>query len=158
MGTVTQRYSMPLEIVFARLVDPAHLRARAEAMGDGRVRVQGEQRDYGFILRVERDVQLEVPPFAQRVLAPVNRVIDRLHWRVVGDERHGTRETVISPTISVRSRLQLTPVGGGCVYTDTFGTEVDIPNLHKKVAALIARHAEDAVTAELRYTARELGA
>jgi len=92
------------------------------------------------------------------VLAPVNRVIDRVHWRAVGDERHGTREMEINPKISVRSNLLLTPVGGGCVYTDNLAIEVDIPALGKKITPLIARHAEDAITAELRYTARELGA
>jgi len=158
MGTVTQRYSMPLEIVFARIVDAQHLRARAETLGHGRVRVQAEQREYGFILRIERDVRFDVPPFAQRVLAPVTRVIDRIHWRPEGEERHGTRELEINPQIAVRSKLLLTPVGGGCVYTDTFNTEVEIPNLAKKIGAHIGREVEDLITAELRLTAHELGA
>ncbi len=157
MGTVRHPFHHGVDAVFAKLTDPAHLEERSKAAGDKNVKVSVERSGDEVVVRLERDIETEIPSFAKKFVNPVNHVVDVLRWRDGGDGKTGTYRVDVSSRIRVEGTLALRPTASGCEYVDSFTPTVDMPLVGKKIASLVDEKTESAVRENCRRTERALG-
>ncbi len=158
MGTLEHHYRHALDVVFAKISDGEHLRRRSLASGHKNIELTTSE-DGGVIeIRIERDIEANVPGFAKRFISPVNHVVDVIRWRDVGDHKEGTYDVVVSRRIRVRGEMELRPEGTGCVYTDTCSPSVDVPLIGKKIGELVSAETVKAIKEDCRFTEREIDA
>jgi len=157
MGTVQHQYAHSVEAVFAKLTDEAHLRERSEQAGHRNIEVRVQRTEGGVEVRLERDIESEIPAVAKKFINPVNHVVDVIRWRDDGDAKSGTYQVTVSKRIRVSGVMSLRPTGDGCRYEDTCTPTVDVPIVGKKIAKLVAKETETAIAENLRRTERALG-
>jgi hypothetical protein len=86
----THTFDAPIEKVWAMVTDPASHVAKAERAGHDNVEIVEEEVDEtGILIRIARDVTLELPGFAKKVLSPKNHIISTDEWRDQGDGTYG---------------------------------------------------------------------
>lgn len=151
-------YAHPLAAVFAKLTDADHLRARSAAAGHRNIQLTVDAKGGGWEIRLERDIESEIPAFAKKFVNPVNHVIDVIRWRDDGDGKRGSYDATVSARIRVHGEMTLRPGPRGCVYEDTCSPTVDVPLVGKKIAELVAKETMKAIEADCRFTAKAVAA
>lgn len=157
MGTVKHSFRHPIDAVFAKLTDPAHIEERSKAAGHRNVKATVEDKGNEVVVRLERDIETEIPSFAKKFVSPVNHVVDVLTWRDDGDGKAATYHVEVTNRISIDGRQSLRPSGDGCEFSDTFTPKVDMPLVGKKVASLVDEKTEAGIREDCRRTERALG-
>lgn len=157
MGTVKHTYPHGVGAVFAKLTDPAFIEARSKAAGHRNVKVSVEQKNGETIVRLERDIETEIPSFAKKIVNPVNHVVDVLRWRDAGEGKTGSYRVDVTSRIRIEGTLALNPKSGGCEYVDSFTPKVDVPLVGGKIASLVDEKTSSAVRDDCRFTERALG-
>lgn len=158
MGTVKHTFRHGVDAVFAKLTDPAHLEERSRAAGHKNVKASVEQKGDETVVRLERDIETEIPSFAKKIVSPVNHVVDTLRWRDSGDGgKRATYHVDVTNRISIDGEQSLRPSGDGCDFADTFHPKVDVPLVGKKIASLVDEKTEAGVREDCRRTEQALG-
>ena len=157
MGTVKHTYKHSVEAVYALLVDEAHLRDRCVQAKQRDIQVTVDEKNGAYQIRLERDIESDIPSFAKKFINPVNHVLDIVRWRDAGEGRVGSYDVTVSKRIRVSGVMSLKPVAGGCVYEDTCTPSVDVPLVGKKIAALVDKETVAAIAEDCRRTERALG-
>lgn len=152
MGKLRFDYPHPIDAVFAKLTDAEHLKARSAAAGHKNIQLTVDEKDGRFTIRLERDIESEIPSFAKRFVNPVNHVVDTIQWTSDGDGKRGTYDALVSARIRVKGVMTLKPSGKGCVYEDTCTPTVDVPLVGGKVADLVAKETQKAIEIDCRFT------
>lgn len=156
MPTVESTYRHGVDAVFALLTDPEHLRRRSEAAGHRNVQVKVDHEGDVVEVRLERDIESDIPAIAKKVVDPVNHVVDVIEYRSRGDVKTGTFRVEVSRRISLRGTIELRPEGAGCRQIETFTATVDVPIIGRKIAELVEKETATAIRGDHAFTARAL--
>ncbi|MBX3272956.1 MAG: DUF2505 domain-containing protein [Sandaracinaceae bacterium] len=154
MSELRFEYTHPIDDVFAKLVDAEHLRARSAAAGHRNIQIRVDEKGGAFEIRLERDIESEIPAFAKKFVNPVNHVIDTIRWRTDGEQKRGSYEAVVSARIRVRGDMTLRTSGAGTVFVSTCAPTVDVPLVGGKIADLVAKKTLEAIEIDCRFTQR----
>ncbi|MGE0790465.1 MAG: DUF2505 domain-containing protein [Sandaracinaceae bacterium] len=156
MTVVKHRYPVSAEALYAAITDPDHLTERSEAAGHRNITVQREARGEGCWIKIERDIESEIPAIAKKVVNPVNHVVTEFEWQKSGDGWTGTYRVQVNPRIRVASKLSVRPAGDGSEYVDDFKATVDVPLIGGKIAGLVESETEKAIKIDCAWTASHL--
>lgn len=157
MGKLRFEYTHPIDDVFAKLVDADHLRERSAAAGHRNIQITVDEKGGAFEIRLERDIEAEIPGFAKKFVSPVNHVIDTIRWRTDGEKKRGTYEAIVSSRITVKGEMTLSSSPKGCVYETTCDPKVDVPLIGKKIAELVSSKTLEAIEIDSKFTQKTLG-
>ena len=130
--------------------------ARCAAAGHKNIQITVEEKGDKTVVRIERDIETDIPAFAKKVVDAVNHVVDVLEWRTSGEDRVGTYHVTVTKRISVSGRMEIRKSGDGCVYRDTCDPKVDMPLIGKKIAKLVETETVKQVGNDLAFTDRAL--
>ena len=133
----THVFDAPIEKVWAMFTDSASHVAKFEAMGHTNIEIEESTFDgTAFHLVVNRDVTVELPSFAAKVLKPTNRVRSIDDWKDPGD---GTRTGTFSADakgapIDVRGNTHVASTDDGRTsYRVDAEIKVNVPLIGKKI-------------------------
>lgn len=133
----THTFDAPIERVWAMVTDPASHLAKAERAGHENVEIVEEQvDDRGIRIRIARDVTLELPGFARKVLSPRNHVVSTDEWRDQGDGTYGGTFTTDfrGAPIDLQGRTRIAPDGPErTTYEVEIDVAVKVPVIGKKL-------------------------
>ena len=159
-STVQQRFEQAVDIVFARVTDPAFLKRRAEAAGEQNVVVDVDRDGDRLTIRIERDVERKLPGFMKKVFAPTNHFIDVQIWSTAGAVKSSawTVQIVGQKRIALGGHLALTAsAAGGCNYAETFTAAVSIPLIGGRVAKYVVGETEAGIRRQIEFLRTDLG-
>lgn len=156
MGTARHSFTQSADALFAAMTDADHLTRRAEAAGHRNITIQIDTAGDTTTVRMERDIEAEIPSFAKKVVSPVNHVVTTFEWKKSGDGYSGSYRADVNPRIRIDAKVSIRPKGDGCEYVDEFRAQVDVPLIGKKIAGLVEKETASAVEADLRWSANEL--
>lgn len=156
MPSVETTFRHGVDAVLAKITDPDHLKARSEAAGHRNVQVKVDRKGDVTEVRIERDIESDIPAIAKKVVDSVNHVVDVIEYRSRGDTKHGTFRVSVNKRISLRGTIELRPSGDGCRQIETFSAEVDVPIIGRKIASLVEDKTGTSIRADHAFTARAL--
>jgi hypothetical protein len=105
------------------------------------------------LIRLQRDMDVEVPAFLRKFMHPTTRVVQTEKWRTkpggpyVNDmqvEIHGT-------PVSLQINMQLLAKGKGCVNRVEIEARCNIPLIGSKIADFVGQDAARTAEAEYRF-------
>jgi hypothetical protein len=131
-------FDAPLDQVWAMFTDEGSHIVKFESMGHRNIEVlESVATAEGISIKIQRDVDVELPGFAKRFLKPTNSVVSTDEWRDVGD---GTRagefklEAAGSP-VDIHGTTRLSPADdGGTDYHIVTELSVNVPLVGGKIA------------------------
>jgi hypothetical protein len=133
----THTFDAPIERVWAMMTDPAAHVAKAERAGHDNVEIVEEDvDDTGIRIRIARDVTLELPGFAKKVLQPKNHIVSTDEWRDQGDGTYGGTFTTDfkNAPIDLQGSTRIEPDGADkTTYEVEIDVAVKVPMLGKKL-------------------------
>jgi hypothetical protein len=156
MATVESTYKHGVDAVYAKVTDPEHLKKRSEAMGHRNVQVKVDQRGEVTEIRLERDIESEIPALAKKVIDAVNHVVDIIEYRTRGDSKVATFRVTVNKRIRLHGTIELKPSSDGCRQIETFTAEVDVPIIGRKIAELVEKETGASIKKDHAFTARAL--
>ena len=155
------RYQAAPDAVFAFLTDPGQLIARFEAAGDRDVEVvrcapDGDE----FVVEVRREVTIDLPGFARKVLGETNTTVQRERWSAPAED--GTRQAgyeieAVGTPVRTRGTFRLAPDGTGTTHTVDGTMDVKVPLIGGRLGSFLDGTARDRVRADFAFNAEHLG-
>ena len=147
-----QKYSAPLETVFARLTDPKWLEARCLALGELSAKVKAKKAGKGVKITMTRRVKRDLPALVSRVLPSESDLHFEESWEPEGDGYAGTLTMeVTGQPVSMTAAFSLQAAGKGCVYRITHHARCSIPLVGGTVARYSQTEIEKGCADEFRY-------
>jgi hypothetical protein len=146
----THTFDAPIGDVWAMMIDPAAHIAKAERAGHENVTIVEEQLDEtGLLIRMGRDVTIELPGFAKNLMHPRNHVVSTDEWRDRGDGTYGgsfSTQFRSGAPLDLHGTTHMEPAGDDRTsYTVEIELKVKVPMLGKK----LERWAGDDVEAQI---------
>ncbi len=134
----THVFDAPIEKVWAMFTDQASHIAKFESMGHRNIDVRTcEVDDAGLRLVIAREVTVDLPSFAKKVLKPTNTVVSTDIWKDNGDGTYGgtfTADAKGAP-IDVHGTTRIEPTADGKTkYTVTTDVKVNVPLIGGKIS------------------------
>jgi hypothetical protein len=146
----THTFDAPIERVWAMVLDPDSHVAKAERAGHENVEVVGCDVDgSGIVIQLARDVTVDLPGFARKVLRPRNHVVSTDEWRDRGDGTYGgtfTTETRGAP-VDLRGTTRISPDGDD---RTRYELEIEVTFQVPIIGRKLERWAESDVEEQLR--------
>lgn len=158
-GSVRAHFDQGVDRLFALLTDPGFLRRRAESLGEKNIVIQVDRDGGRLKIRLERDLELNMPAFMKKVFSPTNHLIDILLWDSAGETKVADWSVAIAgqKRIDLRGRLSLIPSpGGGCDYSEAFTIAVAIPLVGGRVEKYIGGETEASMRQQIEFLRAEL--
>lgn len=133
----THVFDAPIEQVWAMFTDEAAHVAKFEFMGHRNIEVKEcEKTDDSLRIVVSRDVSVDLPSFAKRVLKPTNTVVSTDLWKDNGDGTYGgtfSADAKGAP-IDVKGTTRIEPTADGKTkYTVVTDLRVNVPLIGGKI-------------------------
>jgi hypothetical protein len=131
-----QKYTAPVDKVFALLTDPKWLEARSAALGELSASIKARKSGGGVTISMKRRVKRELPGLLAKVLSPESDLVFEEVWSAAEDgARSGTlsMEAVGQP-VRMTAEFTLEPAGKGCVYRITHHCKASVPLIGGTVA------------------------
>lgn len=152
-----QKYSAPIDKVFALLTDPKWLEARSLALGEISAKVKVRKAGKGVAVSMTRHVRRELPALVAKVLSPESDLQFEETWTPEGDGYVGklTMDIVGQP-VKTTADFSLRPAGKGCVYRIEHVVKCSIPLLGGTVAKFAQGQIEQGCADEFRHLAEAL--
>lgn len=148
----THVFDAPIEKAWAMFVDADSHIAKFEAMGHRNIEVEeSSYADGKFHLVVNRDVTVDLPSFAARVLKPTNRVRSTDDWTDKGDGTYaGTfKADAKGAPIDVGGTTHLSSTSDGkTTYRVDAEVKVNVPLIGKKIEGFAKGNIEQQMTDE----------
>lgn len=158
MSTVRHTYRHDVDAVFSKLTDEAFLRQRAEAAGHRNIVITIEEKSGALEVRVERDVDADVPSFAKKFVTPSNHVVDTVRWRDADNGKKGVKDVIVNSRIRIDAEITLRPKNGGCEYAHDHTPKVDVPLIGGRIGKIVDKETSTAVAVDCRLLERALDA
>jgi carbon monoxide dehydrogenase subunit G len=130
-------FDAPVDAVWAMFRDPRSHIAKFDSMGHRHIEViDSHAGDDAFSITVRRDVDVDLPGFARRVLKPTNTVTSTDEWQRTDDGTCTGRQTVQTEgaPVKISSTTALTPEGDRTRYDVTVQLDVKVPLIGGKLA------------------------
>lgn len=148
-----QKYSAPVDKVFALLTDPKWLEARCLALGELSASVKAKKAGKGVALTMKRRVKRELPGLVAKVIPPEADLVFEETW---GADEDGTRSGTLSMTatgqpITMTAEFELAPAGKGSVYRITHVCKCSVPLVGGAVAKFAQGQVEAGCADEFAY-------
>lgn len=134
----THVFDAPIDRVWAMFRDPESHVAKFASMGHRDIEVLDQEvSDDRLVVTVRRQVTVEVPGFARKVLSPTNTVTSVDDWRRLPDGTCSGSYTVDAKgvPIDVKGSTRLTPDGDRTTYEVVVDVNVNIPLIGGKVTS-----------------------
>lgn len=154
-STIKQVFDHDVDAMLAKVTDPDFLRRRAEMAGEKNIAVTVDRPTGQLVIRIERDVDRNLPGFMKKVFSPTNHLVDVQHWNTSGATKFAdwTVEIVGQKRVALKGRLSLAPADGGrCEYTEAFTATVSIPLIGKQVEKYVIGETEGTMRKQLEFT------
>ncbi len=134
--TRSHTYGATVEEVIDMLADADAVTQRYSGMGHRDIDVREcERTDDSARIVTSRVVDVDLPGFARKVLAPTNTMVQTDEWRRDGDSWAGTFQVrVEGAPVEMSGTLSLTPDGDSSVYEVTTTMKVKVPLVGGKIA------------------------
>ena len=159
-ATVRHHFDQGVDRLFALMTDGDFLKRRAESVGELNVVVRADRQGQGLSIRIDRDLERNMPAFMKKVFNSKNHLVDLQTWETGGDVKTSSWTVQIEgqKRIDIRGRLTLSSsAGGGCDYTESFTVTVHIPLIGGRIEKYIAGETEQTIRRQLDFTRKELG-
>lgn len=157
----TTTYSSTVDEVIAYLTDADRLVGRYEAMGDTNVEVlRCEPDGDDLVIELRRDVTIDLPGFAKKVLGETNTTIQREHWAPVADDgsRRASYEIEAQGTpVRTIGTFLVEPNGNGARHVVTGRMEVKVPLIGGRLGSFLDGTARDRVKSDFAHNKDTLG-
>lgn len=134
--TATHVFDAPIDAVWAMFTDPAAHVAKFEGMGHRNVTVtESERSDDSFTIQISRDVDLEPPGFAKKVLQPTQTIVSTDVWRANDDGTYSGdwKADAKGAPVDTTGTTRLTPKGDQTEYRLSFSLKVNVPLIGGKI-------------------------
>lgn len=155
--TVTHHYGVCADEVAAALQDVGFLRRRSQRTTDANVEIECERAGETVRVRSVRDLKIDLPPFAQRLIGSTMRTTDVQNWNRRGDRWTSTFTVEIQGLrADARGQLELSPTAHGCLYECRFAVSASVPLIGSKVEELLANKLAEGLQLMATYTAQQL--
>lgn len=148
-----QKYSAPMDKVFALLTDPKWLETRCLAVGELSASVKARKKNGGVVISMTRRVRRELPGMLARVMSPESDLVFEETWSAEEDAgRTGmlTMDAVGQP-VKMMATFELVPAGKGCVYRITHKCKSSVPLIGGIVEKFAQEQVEHGCADEFRY-------
>ena len=145
-------YAAPPDVVFDAMTDPAVLAEKYAALGHRNIEIiEHSASRVGVAVHSRRDVPMDVPGFARRLLSPTNTVEQRDTWgpATADGSRTGTWEvTARGVPVKVGGTLRLAPAANGTIVEIRGDVTSSVPLIGGKLASFIGHDVERTMHAE----------
>lgn len=151
----THSYDVAPDDVIEMFADPDAVQARYEGMGHREVEIlECERSEWSLEVRSRRVVDVELPGFARKVLAPTNTMTQTDLWTRRDDGSwDGTFDVdVAGAPVEMSGAMSLRPDGEGAEYSVTIHMAVKVPIVGGKIADWVGKN-EAASTLEAEFAA-----
>jgi hypothetical protein len=148
-----QKYSAPMDKVFAFLTDPKWLEARCLAVGELSASVKAKKKGGGVVISMKRRVRRELPGMLARVMSPESDLVFEETWSAEEDgSRTGTLTMdAVGQPVKMTATFELAPAGKGCVYRITHKCKSSVPLIGGIVEKFAQEQVEHGCADEFRY-------
>jgi carbon monoxide dehydrogenase subunit G len=157
-------FDAPLDEVWAMFCDPASHVKKFESMGHRDIEVvESQHSDDAFRLVVRRNVDVDLPGFAKRVLKPTNTVVTTDDWtRGADGVCRGTQHVETQGTpVKIDATTQLAPDGDTTTYSVAIQLDVKVPLIGGKLAdwakGMVSEQLDEEFSAGDRWLAGSAG-
>jgi hypothetical protein len=132
-------FDAPIDEVWAMFRDPASHVDKFERLGHRNIEIVEEETSEDHIrLVIARDVTVDLPGFAKKVLSPTNHIVSTDEWSDNGDGSYGGEFEAVTRGAPVRitGTTHIAPEGDDrTVYDLTTEVTVKVPVVGKKLTA-----------------------
>jgi uncharacterized protein YndB with AHSA1/START domain len=149
-----QKYSAPIDKVFALLTDPKWLQERSAALGELSAKVKAKKSGGGVTLTMNRRVRRDLPGLIARVLSPESDLVFEETWSAPGKDgtRTGTLTMdAVGQPVKMTATFELTPAGKGCVYRIAHKCKASVPLIGGAVEKFALGQVESGCADEFGY-------
>ncbi|MBF7728463.1 DUF2505 domain-containing protein [Pseudomonas sp. N040] len=145
------KYSVDVDSLFALFQEPDFILERYLETGALSAAILEISAGEEVLIRVEREVQVDVPAFLRKFMQPTTRVVQTERWRgEAGGPYVNDMQVEISGTpVQLHVSMELLARGKGCVNRVEIEARCGIPLIGGKIADFVGRDAER--TANLEY-------
>lgn len=158
--TVRAHFEQDVATLYALLTDADFLKRRTEAEGEKNVVIHVDRDGGQLAIRIERDVERNLPAIMKKVFAPTHHLVDVQGWDTGGATKASTWTVQIQgqSRIQLGGKLTLAPgATGGCDYTEVFSATVSIPLIGKQVAKYLLGETETTIRRQIAFARTALG-
>lgn len=147
------KYAVDVDSLFALFQDPDFIVERYLETGALSASLLEISDDDGVLIRVEREVEVDVPAFLSKFMHPTTKVLQTERWQGdAGGPYVNDMQVEISGTpVKVHVSMQLIAKGKGCVNLVEIETKCGIPLIGSKVADFVAKDAERTANLEFDF-------
>ena len=148
-----QKYSAPLDKVFALLTDPKWLEARSAALGELSASVKAKKAAGGVTLTMKRRVKRELPGLMAKVMSSESDLVFTEVWAA---EAAGVRQgkldmDAVGQPVRMSASFELAPAGKGCIYRITHKCKASVPLIGGAVEKFALGQVEAGCADEFAY-------
>ncbi len=133
----THVFNAPIDKVWGMFTDQASHVAKFTSMGHAKIEVQEHRvTDDSFFLQVSREVTVDLPSFAKRVLQPTNTVVSTDDWKANDDGSYtGTfSANAKGVPVNLTGKTRIEPTADGdTLYKIIIDLQVNIPLIGGKI-------------------------
>jgi len=152
-GTVDPYPASP-DRILAMLADPEYVNAKYTALQDRKFEVlQLEQTPGGLTLKVDRQVEANLPDIAKKVLGDTNQLVQTEVWSKSGSG-YACEVTIASPgkPVTIGGTMNITPEGEGkSKWAVDFSIKASVPLIGGKIEKIIAEETQANLAKEYKF-------
>lgn len=152
---VVDPYPTTPDGIMAMLQDPAYVKAKYEALADRKTSLlQLEATADGHILKIEREVDANLPEIAKKVLGDTNHLIQTEVWRSNGNGGYDADVTIDSPgkPVKLHGTMHVTPDGeANATWKVDFTIKASVPLVGGKIEQIVAKETQDNLAKEYTF-------
>ncbi len=149
--SLEHKYSGDVDSLFALFQDEDFIVERYLQTGSLNAAVLEISAEDGLLIRVARQVKVDVPALLSKFMTPTTQVLQTEHWHgeTGGPYRNEMQVEIKGTPVKINVRMELAAKGKGCVNRVEIESKCGIPLLGGKLADFVGRDAER--TANLEY-------
>lgn len=147
------KYSVDVDSLFALFQDPDFIIERYLQTGALSASILELSADEEVLIRVEREVQVDVPAFLSKFMHPTTRVVqtERWHGEAGGPYLNDMQVEISGTPVKLHVSMELLAKGKGCVNRVEIEAKCGIPLIGGKIADFVARDAERTANLEFEF-------
>ena len=153
------KYTTDVDAVFEHFVDPAFVKARAEAIGARNVTATVKKEGDKTVITVQREIRSDAPSALKKFIPEWSPSTQTETWKGKPGGPYLGRATVEvkGVPVAVRSRMKLaTGKEGGSVMMIETETKSSVPLVGGKLASFAAKTAEETLKSEYRFNKAQI--
>jgi len=150
---VIHSYSKDTETFIKIFLDKDFIEKKYNSIGATNVSVlEHGEKDGKFIVKTQRDVAVELPNFAKKILKPTNTIIETDIWDLSGDVKTCSFDIDSSGVpVKMNGTMTVKDTENGCENHLVIETKVNVPLIGGKIAKIVEKATNESVEAEYQY-------